>query len=433
MAGEKDQISKSLSKLAWQRLKRNRLAVVGMCMIGFGVLVAVLGANIRPDSTVHANDQIRPIPRKPPGFTVSMLKERKNSMVDETGFFGKMFFGGSEIAYKSYPFWGELTFDGSVVTFEEYNGNNENTPGLPEHKSICEIIYPVVQDSDYVADGSGNLSFYVYTESGGIEQLTRSIKEMQNEILAENVEERVFWLGTDSLGRDYLSRLMAGTIVSLMVGVISVLISLFIGISLGALAGYFRGWVDDLIMWLINVVWSIPTLLLIIAITVALGKGIGVVFLAVGLTMWVEVARVVRGQVLSIREKEFVEAGKALGFGSSRIIFRHVIPNVMGPVIVISAANFASAILIEAGLSFLGIGAQIPMASWGAMISENHVYVAGIDGTSDMAYLAILPGIAIMLMVLAFMLVGNGLRDALDTRAVDEQSHRALEEATVSA
>lgn len=420
MAGERNQNSKSLTKLAWQRLKRNRLAVLGMSMIGFGVLIAILGSNIRPDFTVDANDQIRPIPRKAPGFTVMMLNERKNSVVEETGFFGRLFFGGTENPYKPYPFWGELSFDGTVVSFEEYNGQNEEAPGNIEHKSICDILYPIVQDSTYVPDGNGNISFWVITDDGGTEYITRSVKEMQDEVLAEHVDERTFWLGTDSLGRDYLSRLMAGTIVSLMVGLISVFISLVIGISLGALAGYFRGWIDDLIMWLINVVWSIPTLLLIIAITVALGKGIGVVFLAVGLTMWVEVARVVRGQVLSIREKEFIEAGKALGFGHIRMIFRHVLPNVMGPVIVISAANFASAILIEAGLSFLGIGAQIPMASWGAMINENRVYVTGIDGSSDMAYLAILPGITIMLMVLAFMLVGNGLRDALDTRAMDE-------------
>jgi len=130
--------------------------------------------------------------------------------------------------------------------------------------------------------------------------------------------------------------------------------------------------------------------------------------------MWVDVARVVRGQILSIREKEFVEAGRALGFRNSRIIFRHILPNVMGPVIVISAANFASAILIEAGLSFLGIGVQPPMPSWGTMIKEHYAYII-----LNSAHLAILPGIAIMLMVLAFMLIGNGLRDALDTRAYE--------------
>ena len=181
---------------------------------------------------------------------------------------------------------------------------------------------------------------------------------------------------------------------------------------MGALAGFYRGWIDNFIMWLVNVVWSIPTLLMVIAITLALGKGFWQVFIAVGLTMWVEVARVVRGQVLSVREKEYVQAGKALGFHPFRIIFKHVLPNVMAAVIVISATNFAAAILIEAGLSFLGIGAQPPMPSWGAMIKDHYAYIV-----MNKAYLAVIPGIAIMLLVLAFVLLGNALRDALDVRA----------------
>jgi peptide/nickel transport system permease protein len=195
------------------------------------------------------------------------------------------------------------------------------------------------------------------------------------------------------------------------VGFIAVVISLIIGIIMGSLAGFFRGKTDDVIMWLTNVIWSIPTLLLVIAITMALGKGFAQVFIAVGLTMWVEVARVVRGQIFSLREMEFVEAGRALGFTNFRIVLRHVLPNIMSPVIVIAASNFASAILLEAGLSFLGMGAQPPTPSWGMMIKENYGYII-----VDAAYLAIYPGLAIMFMVLAFTWLGNGLRDALDQK-----------------
>lgn len=209
---------------------------------------------------------------------------------------------------------------------------------------------------------------------------------------------------------------MIGARVSLSVGFISVSIALIIGILLGSLAGFYRSWVDNLIVWFINVVWSIPTLLLVIAITFALGKGFWQVFIAVGLTMWVEIARIVRGQILSIREKEFVEAGKALGFKNSRIIIQHILPNITSPIIVISTANFAAAILIEAGLSFLGIGVQPPIPSWGSMIKENYAYII-----LDSAYLAILPGLAIMLMVLAFMLLGNALRKALDVKTVNNK------------
>lgn len=218
-------------------------------------------------------------------------------------------------------------------------------------------------------------------------------------------------MGTDRYGRDVLSQLIIGARVSLSVGFVSVSIALLIGVFLGAVAGYFRGRIDDVIMWFINVVWSIPTLLLVIAISFALGAGFWQIFIAIGLTMWVDIARVVRGQVISLREKEFVEASKAMGFKPFTIIFKHIIPNISGTIIVISASNFASAILTEAGLSFLGIGVQPPMPSWGSMIKENYGYII-----LDYAYLAIIPGIAIMLLVLAFMLLGNILRDVMDVK-----------------
>ncbi len=180
---------------------------------------------------------------------------------------------------------------------------------------------------------------------------------------------------------------------------------------MGALAGYYRGWLDDIIMWLVNVTWSIPTLLLVFAITMSLGKGFWQIFIAVGLTMWVSVARLVRGQVMAIKELEFIQAAKVLGFTNSRIILRHILPNILGPLMVIAASNFATAIIIEAGLSFLGIGVQAPMPSWGLMIKENYNFII-----THNPLLAIIPGIAIMILVLAFNLLGNGLRDAVDVK-----------------
>jgi ABC-type dipeptide/oligopeptide/nickel transport system permease subunit len=221
-----------------------------------------------------------------------------------------------------------------------------------------------------------------------------------------------FYLGTDKYGRDILSRLIIGTRVSLSVGLITLLISLSIGLIVGSAAGYFRGRTDDIIMWFINVIWSIPTLLLVFAITLALGKGFWQIFIAVGLTMWVNVARLVRGQVLSVRELEYIEATRALGFSHFRTIVRHIWPNIMGPVMVIAASNFASAIVIEAGLSFLGIGVQPPQPSWGLMIKENYNFII-----TQNPMLALAPGFAIMLLVLAFNLLGNGLRDALNVRS----------------
>ena len=208
--------------------------------------------------------------------------------------------------------------------------------------------------------------------------------------------------------------MIIGIRISLAIGFVAVFISLIIGITLGAIAGYFGGKVDAMIMWLINVTWSIPTLLLVIAITLALGKGFWQVFIAVGLTMWVEVARVVRGQVMGVKKMQYVTAARALGFNDLRINTRHILPNSMAPVIIISAANFAAAILIESGLSFLGIGAQPPMPSWGGIIKDHYAYI--ILGKP---YLALIPGIAIMSLVTAFMMIGNALRDALDVKLPD--------------
>jgi peptide/nickel transport system permease protein len=396
----------SLSSLAWKRFKKDKLAMGSFLFVIFATLLATLGYLITPDSTPFANEQHLELAAKKPGYQVTMLKVRNAQKEVSTGVFGKMIYG-KKSDYTDYPLY-SWHFDGNNLVTEDYTGDTPNDGEIRKF-NIAEVIYPVA-DKNKIVEAGDKLQFEDI--SGNKYEITKA--ELKQRIEKENLSGKTFLLGTDRYGRDLLSQLIIGTRVSLSVGFISVLISLVIGILLGALAGFFKGWVDNLIVWFINVVWSIPTLLLVIAITFALGKGFWQVFIAVGLTMWVDVARVVRGQILSIREKEFVEAGRALGFRNSRIIFRHILPNVMGPVIVISAANFASAILIEAGLSFLGIGVQPPMPSWGTMIKEHYAYII-----LNSAHLAILPGIAIMLMVLAFMLIGNGLRDALDTRAYE--------------
>ena len=245
------------------------------------------------------------------------------------------------------------------------------------------------------------------------EDLTESHTYRLDQVGEPAVVTLHFRLGTDKFGRDILSRLILGTRVSLAVGLVAVLLSLTVGIFLGAVAGYYGGKTDNAVMWLINVVWSIPTLLLVFALTLALGKGFWQVFIAVGLSLWVSVARLVRGQVMAMKSLEYIEAARVLGFSHARIIVKHILPNIIGPVMVIAASNFASAIIIEAGLSFLGLGVQPPVSSWGLMIKENYNFII----TSNPA-LALIPGIAIMLLVLAFNLLGNGLRDATDTQSI---------------
>ncbi|MGQ0829783.1 MAG: ABC transporter permease [Bacteroidota bacterium] len=411
MARKDDSYSHSLSYYAWQRLKKNKLAMFGLIVIGLCMLLAILGFLITPDSTPDSNDQLLELSKKPPGFKAKMLLTRKNEPTHTDGnIFSKMLFGQVS-DFRSIPF-DEYRFEGNDIIVREYTGDAKRI-GTEIKYNLADAVYAINYNTPIVNNvEQGYTEFY---EFGSDQKIKKTVKELRDEIEKNYIVTKKYILGTDPAGRDLLSRLIIGTRVSFSVGFVSVFISIVIGILMGALAGFYRGRIDDLIIWFINVVWSIPTLLLVIAITMALGKGFWQVFVAVGLTMWVEVARVIRGQIMSLREKEFVEAGRALGFSNFRIIMRHVLPNVMGPVIVISAANFASAILIEAGLSFLGIGAQPPTASWGAMINAHRGYIIG-----DAPYLAFLPGLAIMFMVLAFVLLGNGLRDALDTKSIDE-------------
>ena len=345
----------SLNILAWNKLRKDKLSFSALVFIFLCVFLGIFAVILSPDSSPMANEMHIELATQKPLTQILFLEIPKQD-VKHVSFITGLFIG---------------------------KPSKVNRIPIDKYTSIQNGVAYFPYQSEFKQTFIGNYK----------------------------INSQTFYFGTDKYGRDLLSRILYGIRISLSVGFIAVFISLLIGITLGLIAGYFRGKTDNIIMWFVNVIWSIPTLLMVIAITLALGKGFWQVFVAVGLTMWVEVARIVRGQVLSIRELEYVEAGKALAYKPFRIIFKHILPNVIGPVIVISAANFAAAILIEAGLSFLGIGAQPPIPSWGGMIKDHYSYII-----MDKAYLAIIPGMAIMILVLAFMLLGNGLRDAFDVK-----------------
>lgn len=346
-------------------MRKNRLAMVGLGIISTMTLLAVFASLVSP---MDPNRQILDYVRKPSGFRGNVLirKSAGGSYSDEF------------IVVTTYAIRGD------DVTYTDALGR----------------------------DGSVHIS------------------ELAGESESEWHYEPLYLLGTDGLGRDVLSRLIYGAQTSLLVGLGAQLLSLVIGVLLGSLAGFFRGWVDSLIMYVANVVWSFPFILLVIALSLVWGavwnnyvvptfpfmrdqnQGLWQAFIAIGVANWVDTARIVRGQFFSLRETEFVEATRALGFGSMRTIFRHMLPNALGPLTVITTAGFASAIIAEASLSYLGLGVTIPRASWGQMINDGFGNIlAGANWG-----LAIYPSATIALAVFGFNLLGDGLRDALDPK-----------------
>ena len=231
----------------------------------------------------------------------------------------------------------------------------------------------------------------------------------------ETIEQSstLYLLGTDNMGRDVLSRVVKGIHISIFVGLMAMIISVITGTLIGLVAGYFGGWLDHVLMMLINSIWSIPTLLLVFAMVLVLGKGVENIFIAVGLTMWVEVARLVRSLVKKVKEENYIEAAKALSFKHVRILKRHVLPNIVALLLVMATANFATAILVEAGLSYLGFGVQPPQPSLGIILSENYGYAL-----SGYYAMSITPAIIIILLVLSMNLIGNALRDIWDVKNV---------------
>lgn len=351
---------------AWKRFAKNKVAIVSLYFIFFTIFIASFAYVLAPDNTKEANTINLEIATQKPLFKCLFFKKYKTE-IPNNSLLEKIFLGKNSDAEYIPVSSAQIVGDSMIVQH------------ILDTKNREQLAYPIN-------------------------------KNLPN-AYQHYITERTFYLGTDRYGRDILSRLMIGTRISLAVGFIAVLISIGIGILLGSVSAYFAGFTDLAITWLINVIWAIPTLLLVFSITSVIGKGFWIIFISIGLTMWVGTARLIRGQVLSLKEMEYIQVTQTMGFSSWRIILFHILPNILGPTIVMAASNFATAILIEAGLSFLGIGVQPPVSSWGLMIKENYNFII-----TNRPMLAIIPGIAIMLIVLAFNLLGNAIRDALDVK-----------------
>lgn len=355
-------------------------AVPAGVIIAVMLFVALFAYLLAPDNTPYSNRMIVEYSVKPPGFSSKVLLIPKKIMQQKTGRF-REWFSGKPSAYQYVPVTNYWFTDSSIFV------------------------------RHYIDEGLSDTLRFSVNELLSNENKKLPLAEAKNRIEENNIERVTYLLGTDRYGRDILSRLIVGARVSIAVGIVAVILSLTIGIVLGSVAGYFGGRIDNAVMWLINILWAIPTLLLVFAITLTIGKGFMEIFIAIGLTMWVSAARLIRGQVMVLKEMEYITAAKALGLTDMRIIFRHILPNIAGPIMVIAASNFATAILVEAGLSFLGIGVQPPQPSWGLMIKEHYNFLI-----TNRPMLAIIPGLAIMLLVYAFNILGNALRDVLDVR-----------------
>lgn len=356
----------SHNRLALQKFKSNFWGVLSFWIIILLFILSLGAFFIIPDKSKNANSGDLALHSKSPGFSVKQIRLPQQSSATVKDYF----IGRTD--YISPISIDTFFIDQNNIYYQPFSNGIQRT----EMDSISLDLWPT------------------------------------NTPLNKIITDKTFYLGTDNQGRDFLSRLVLGSRVSLSIGFVAVSISLLIGVTLGSIAGYYGGKIDALILWIINIFWTIPTLLLVIAITLALGKGFWQVFIAVGLTMWVEVARVIRGQIISIKQQQYIIAARALGYSDFRIMAKHILPNTLSPIIVICAANFASAILMESGLSFLGLGTQIPTPSWGSMIKENYNYIL-----VGKAYLALFPGFAMFVVVVSFMMIGNALRDALDVKS----------------
>ncbi|MCS6988398.1 MAG: ABC transporter permease [Chloroherpetonaceae bacterium] len=375
-AGKQTRASMSLSQLAWRAFKKRTIAVVAMCVIAALYGVALLAPMLSPYDPNAQQDFIATA-LQPPGSALDCLffKEAETQTIPLRE--------GDDLASRL----------ANALIAQNYA---LRLRGETERKLIVNS-YRIESDNVVCKQG--------------MREKTVPLSELKtNPDGSLVVEKRFYLMGTDQYGRDIFSRVIYGSRISLSIGFLVVAIAITLGMILGVVSGYFGGWVDNLIMRFVDVLIAFPSFFLILIIIASFGNSIYLIVLTISFTSWMGVSRLVRSQVLSLKEQEFIQAARALGLSNSRIIFKHLVPNSLTPVIIAATLRIGGIILTEAALSFLGLGVQPPTASWGNIINE------GRDNLLNHWWISTFPGLAIVLTVVSFNLLGDGVRDALDPR-----------------
>lgn len=374
-----DSKPKTLWSEAFKRLKRDSLAMVGGAIIIMLILLALFAKFISPyDPNIQFNN----------GTTAY-------GMPLPLGTYSKKIEAARENAAE------EFTVRSSIVFTDKNGGTVYRTVGNTRvKKGVNKVEFPVSPIS---------LKEAQIAAFSGIE-MTTSDRVNKKFTYLKLINDKYFVLGTDSDGRDSLSRLIWGAQVSLQVGILAIGVATIIGVIMGLISGYFGGLADLIIMRFTDIMMSIPDLLLVMAIVAIKGPSLWIIIMSIGIVSWTGIARIVRSQVFTVKEMEYIEAAKAAGSTDSPILFKHLLPNVIAPVIVVATMGIAGAIMTEASLSFLGFGVKAPTASWGSMVNE------GLGFFRDAPWVPIIPGVAIAIAVFAFNLFGDGVRDAIDPK-----------------
>ncbi len=393
---------------AWKRLRRNRMAVISLWIVGFYLLVVLSAPLLQSAGILYSyTEQIIDHQNLPPSFKpageiviermevrIIQLEESIAAREDEDS--GVTFGAGTGFDFGPAP---EIEFDEGV------EGDQPD--------EVTGEMYEEELDEDFQSDFAG--FGVVDSVSDELNRLKADVEMLRETIHTDPVHSKVYILGTDDLGRDMLARAIYGGRISIMIGIVGTLTAVLIGILIGSISGYLGGMTDNFLMRFVDIMYSLPYMLVVIIImSIAGNKGRGsivILFVAIALISWLTIARVVRGQIISLKNSEFVEAARSMGAGTPRIIFRHLLPNTLGVIIVFSTLLMPSFIMQESFLSFLGLGVSAPQASWGTLVSE------GVRGMELRAWQLFVPAISMTLFLFCMNFLGDGLRDALDPQS----------------